>query len=97
MANIAAAWKVCEVLGVEVKDFLQQIGTFRGASLRMEKLYEDENLVVIRDYAHAPEKVEATVQGVAEAYKGWNILACVELHTFSSLNRDFLSPNTGIP
>jgi len=90
MANIAAAWKACELLSVELPDFLHYISTFKGAAIRMEIVHQDEDSIVIRDYAHAPEKVKATVDAVKATYKDHTVIACVELHTFSSLNREFL-------
>ncbi|WNJ18859.1 Mur ligase family protein [Pontibacter sp. G13] len=90
MANIAAAWGVCSLMSVDVKDFLDQMATFEGAKLRLEYLEETDHKVVIRDYAHAPAKVQATVEAVRERYKQENLIACLELHSFSSLNKDYL-------
>ncbi|MCB0836688.1 MAG: peptidoglycan synthetase [Bacteroidetes bacterium] len=90
MANIAAAWEVCDLLGIEVVDFLKHMATFTGAKSRMETVSETENKLVIKDYAHAPAKVQATVEAVRERYKKRNLIACVELHTFSSLNKEFI-------
>lgn len=90
MANIAAAWKACELLGVQLEDFLGQIATFRGAGIRLEVKHESEDLVIIRDYAHAPNKVEASVKAVKERYPHHHVVAVYELHTFSSLNQAFL-------
>ncbi len=90
MANVAAAWKACELLSIELPDFLKYISTFQGAAIRMEKIYEDDQCIIIRDYAHAPEKVKATVDAVKATYKDRQVIACVELHTFSSLNRAYL-------
>lgn len=90
MLNISAAWSVCELLGIQPGEFLLHIASFKGAGKRLEIILEREDLVVYRDFAHAPEKVAATVDAVRETYKNWNLIACVELHTFSSLNREFL-------
>ncbi|MEM9718498.1 MAG: Mur ligase family protein [Bacteroidota bacterium] len=90
MANAAAAWEVCELLGLEIGDFLSYLQDFGGAKLRMETSFESPTLKIIRDYAHAPEKVQATVQAVADTYKDHKLIACLELHTFSSLDRSFL-------
>lgn len=90
MANIASAWKVCELQAIPLNDFLAHIATFRGAQKRLEKVHESESLRIFRDYAHAPEKVSATVDAVVQTYKKSKVLACLELHTFSSLNADFL-------
>ena len=90
MANIAAAWEVCQLLAIEINTFLKHISTFTGAKSRMETVLEDENKLIIKDYAHAPAKVRATVEAVRERFKKHNLIACVELHTFSSLNKKFL-------
>jgi len=91
MLNIAGAWKVCEQLAVDLKDFLAQIATFEGAKSRLEILINEPKRLVIKDFAHAPIKVSATVEAVREAYPKHQLIACVELHTFSSLNKSFLS------
>lgn len=90
MSNIAAAWQVCYLVGVEIDDFLKHVATFKGAKLRMETVWEKGGQKIIKDFAHAPIKVKATVEAVRESYAKHNLIACVELHTFSSLNRDFL-------
>ncbi|MEL6699163.1 MAG: Mur ligase family protein [Bacteroidota bacterium] len=90
LANIAAAWKVCELLSIEIETFLEHMATFEGAQIRLETLHEDTEKMVIRDYAHAPSKVKASVHAVKERYPKKNLIACLELHTFSSLNKSFL-------
>ncbi len=90
MANLAAAWTVCQQLGVGIEDFFQAMQGFKGAAIRLEKVLESERLTLIRDYAHAPAKVQASVEAVRESHKGRNLIACVELHTFSSLNQAYL-------
>jgi len=90
MTNLAAAWRVCKQLGVTIERFFQQIQTFKGAAIRLEVKEESENWTLIRDYAHAPAKVAASVAAVRERYKDRNLIAVVELHTFSSLNAQFL-------
>ncbi|MFN0200346.1 MAG: UDP-N-acetylmuramate--L-alanine ligase [Bacteroidia bacterium] len=90
MTNIAAAWKVCEQLAVEVPDFLKHIATFKGAKSRLELVVNQPNRIVFKDFAHAPIKVLATVEAVLEMYPKRNVIACLELHTFSSLNKEYL-------
>ena len=89
-SNIAAAWEVCKLLAVSPDEFMQYIGSFQGAGMRLQKIYEDQQTLVIRDFAHAPSKVLATVNAVSEHYKDRNVIACLELHTFSSLNKAYL-------
>lgn len=90
MANLAAAWLVCKQLSVTIEDFLEYIQTFKGASIRLETLHQSDKLTLIRDYAHAPAKVAASVQAVRESYPKKNLIACMELHTFSSLDQGYL-------
>ncbi len=90
MTNLAAAWSVCKLLGVEIDPFLEAMSDFQGAGLRMQKLYESHDLTLIRDYAHAPAKVKATVEAAREWYPKSELVACLELHTFSSLDPKYL-------
>ncbi len=90
MSNLAAAWQVCKLLAVSVEDFLAHIATFRGAALRLQKTFENEHLTVIRDFAHAPSKVRASVQAVTGHYRDANVIAVLELHTYSSLDPGFI-------
>lgn len=90
MANIAAASEVCKQVGIETELFLQHIATFKGAAKRLELFYGDTQNRVYRDFAHAPSKVKATVEAVRELYTKQNVIAVLELHTFSSLNKQFL-------
>ncbi|MEM0996500.1 MAG: Mur ligase family protein [Bacteroidota bacterium] len=92
MSNISGAWEVCRLLAVDLPDFLTHIATFRGASRRLEKIYEDaHNNIVFKDFAHSPSKVRATVEAIRDMFSKKNVVACLELHTFSSLNKRFLS------
>ncbi|MCS6904393.1 MAG: Mur ligase family protein [Bacteroidia bacterium] len=90
-SNVAAAWQVCKLLGVEIQEFAKVIAQFEGAGMRLQKVFESENLIIIRDFAHAPSKVKASVDAVLQFYKNFNVIACLELHTFSSLNKSFIN------
>ncbi len=90
MVNISAAWEICRLMAVRAEEFRQHIATFQGASSRLEIIQDQPDRVIIRDYAHAPEKVLASVQATREKYAKQRITACLELHTFSSLNPEFL-------
>ncbi|MCS7074380.1 MAG: Mur ligase domain-containing protein, partial [Bacteroidia bacterium] len=90
LSNIAAAWNVCKLLAIEPQEFLAQLATFRGASMRLETIYQSDSLTIIRDFAHSPSKVQASVQAVLERFDKKNVIAVLELHTFSSLNKEFL-------
>ncbi|KQS32826.1 UDP-N-acetylmuramate--L-alanine ligase [Dyadobacter sp. Leaf189] len=91
MKNISGAKAVCERLGVTDEEFYNAIQTFKGASKRLELLGSSESMSVYRDFAHAPSKVEATTAALKEQFPNRQLVACAELHTFSSLNKAFLT------
>ncbi len=91
LLNMQAAIDVCMELGVSEIDCYEAIATFTGAARRLEKVKEEPGLLIYRDFAHAPSKLKATLNAVREAYSGHHLVACFELHTFSSLNEQFLS------
>ena len=90
MQNINGAKLVCEILGISNEMFYNAIQNFTGAGKRMQLLEENDQTAVYLDFAHAPSKVRATTLALKEQYpKRW-LTAVLELHTFSSLNADFL-------
>lgn len=91
LLNMQAAVAVCEELGISKSNCYKAIATFSGAAKRLEKIKEDGNAVFYRDFAHAPSKLKATLDAVKEAYPDREVIACFELHTYSSLNEQFLS------
>lgn len=91
MKNISGAYAVCERLGITDEQFYEAIQSFKGASKRLELLGKNETVNIYRDFAHAPSKVEATTAALKEQYPDRTLVACAELHTFSSLNKAFLS------
>lgn len=95
MQNIAAAKEVCVTLGISEKEFFKAISTFSGTKRRLEKTAERNESIVFYDFAHSPSKVKATVDAVKEQYQGLPLIACFELHTFSSLNKHFLDEYNG--
>ena len=90
MQNLQAAMLACHCIGVAPDDFYREISTFTGASNRLEKICETQTSVVYKDFAHSPSKLKATVNAVRERYPEKKLIACMELHTFSSLMADFL-------
>ncbi|OSZ79446.1 peptidoglycan synthetase [Chitinophagaceae bacterium IBVUCB1] len=91
LLNMQAAIAVCVELGVSKADCYQAITDFSGAARRLEKLFQNDTLVAYRDFAHAPSKLKATLDAVREGYPTHKLIACFELHTYSSLNAQFLS------
>ncbi len=95
LLNLNGARLVCNQLGISDKMFYESIQSFRGASKRLEMIAQQDTRTVYKDFAHAPSKVEATLQAVKEQFSGRRIIACLELHTYSSLNGAFLSHYRG--
>jgi len=91
LGNIAGAKWVCQQMGVDEADFYEAIASFKGASKRLEKLAQTSATIVYKDFAHSPSKVAATTAAVKEQFPDKKLIACLELHTYSSLNADFLT------
>ncbi|WP_273272726.1 UDP-N-acetylmuramate--L-alanine ligase [Maribacter polysiphoniae] len=95
LSNLAGAKWICQNMGVDEDDFYEAIATFSGASKRLEKIAESKSCVVYKDFAHSPSKVMATTNAVKEQYPDRKVIACLELHTYSSFNADFLKEYKG--
>ena len=90
LKNMMGAYSVCKQLNVTPSNFFNAMSSFKGASKRLEKIYEREGLRVFKDFAHSPSKVKATVKAIKQQFSDCTIVAALELHTFSSLNKAFL-------
>jgi UDP-N-acetylmuramate: L-alanyl-gamma-D-glutamyl-meso-diaminopimelate ligase len=95
LQNLAGAKWICQHVGVDQDDFYEAIASFKGASKRLEKIAENESTVIFKDFAHSPSKVQATTNAVKNQYNNRKVLACLELHTYSSLNAEFLKEYVG--
>ena len=95
LLNMEAARLVCESLGIAGADFYQHITTFKGAARRLELVGRNDNTTIFKDFAHSPSKLTATIQAVKAQFPQRQLIACIELHTFSSLNKDFLNEYAG--
>ena len=93
--NLAGSKWICQQMGVDQDDFYEAISSFSGASKRLEKVAENANCVVYKDFAHSPSKVKATTEAVKSQYPNRPLVACLELHTYSSLNATFLEHYKG--
>ncbi len=93
--NLAGAKWICQAMGIDEADFYEAIATFRGASKRLEKIASGKGKVAYKDFAHSPSKVAATTKAVRQQYPDRNLIACLELHTYSSLNPAFLTEYRG--
>ena len=90
MSNLMGAMGVCEELGISNKDFMKAIASFKGAANRLEQVDQNEHTIIFRDFAHAPSKLKATTDAAKQRYPDRELVACMELHTYSSLNKKFL-------
>ncbi len=95
LSNLAGAKWICQNIGIDEDDFYEAIATFKGASKRLEKLAESKTNVAYKDFAHSPSKVAATTKAVKEQYPERKLIACLELHTYSSFNPEFLKEYRG--
>jgi len=95
LQNLAGAKWICQHMGIDEDDFYEAIASFKGASKRLEKIAENNSTVIFKDFAHSPSKVSATTKAVKEQYSDRTVFACLELHTYSSLNTEFLEQYKG--
>lgn len=93
--NLAGAKWVCQNMGIDEAEFYEAIASFKGASKRLEKIAETKTAVAYKDFAHSPSKVKATTEAVKKQYPNKKLVACLELHTYSSLNLEFLAQYQG--
>ncbi|WP_309613662.1 Mur ligase family protein [Flavobacterium sp.] len=93
--NLSGAKWICQNMGVDEADFYEAIASFKGASKRLEKIAEGKGKVAYKDFAHSPSKVSATTKAVKAQYPNRKLVACLELHTYSSLNAEFLKEYEG--
>jgi len=93
--NLAGAKWICQQIGIDENDFYEAISSFQGASKRLEKIAETHNAVAYKDFAHSPSKVLATTNALKNQFPDRKLIACLELHTYSSLNPEFLNQYRG--
>lgn len=90
LQNLVGAMRVAESLGVANTDFLSAMHSFTGAGKRLQKVAESASFTMFKDFAHSPSKLKATTKAVKEQFADRKVVACMELHTFSSLKKEFL-------
>ena len=95
LQNLNAALQVCLKVGVSKADFYSAIQSFSGAAKRLELVFKNEQTNIYKDFAHSPSKLKATTSAVKEQFPKRKLIACMELHTFSSLNDAFLDEYAG--
>lgn len=95
LQNIAAAYRVCRELGIDDHAFRKAIASYKGAAKRLQTIVAKGNSIAFLDFAHSPSKLKATIEAVRQQYPEKKLVACLELHTFSSLNAAFLPQYKG--
>jgi UDP-N-acetylmuramate: L-alanyl-gamma-D-glutamyl-meso-diaminopimelate ligase len=95
LKNLNGARLICEQMGITSTEFYEAIQSFKGAAKRLELVKETPNSLIYKDFAHAPSKVKATTDALRNQYPDRKLFACLELHTFSSLNPAFLPQYEG--
>jgi UDP-N-acetylmuramate: L-alanyl-gamma-D-glutamyl-meso-diaminopimelate ligase len=95
LMNLLAAYYACRETGVTADQFIPAIKDFTGAAKRLELLASNQRTNVYRDFAHAPSKVTATIEALKQQYPNRKLVAVLELHTFSSLNEQFMNEYRG--
>lgn len=95
LQNLMGAMRVAEAIGIRPQDFLNAMATFTGAGKRLQKVAESGSFTMFKDFAHSPSKLKATTKAVKEQFAGRKVVACMELHTFSSLKKEFLPQYAG--
>jgi UDP-N-acetylmuramate: L-alanyl-gamma-D-glutamyl-meso-diaminopimelate ligase len=95
LLNMHAAWLACSRLGISADQFVSAMQSFTGAARRLELVAEGPQNIIYRDFAHAPSKVKATMEAVKQQFPARRLVAVLELHTYSSLNADFMPQYAG--
>ena len=95
LLNLQAAYFVVRQLEIGDTVFSQAISSFAGAAKRLELIAQKKDGNIYRDFAHAPSKVKASIDAVKEQFPNRRLMAILELHTFSSLNIDFMAQYKG--
>ena len=90
LQNLIGAMKLSQEIGISPDQFLKEMSDFTGAGKRLQKVVETDTFVMYKDFAHSPSKLMATTKAVKEQYPNRELVACMELHTFSSLKKEFL-------
>lgn len=95
LQNLNGALNICLELGLSKGQFYEAIQSFKGASKRLELVKRVSDSVMYKDFAHSPSKLKATTEALSYQFPNRELIACMELHTFSSLNKEFLDQYNG--
>jgi UDP-N-acetylmuramate: L-alanyl-gamma-D-glutamyl-meso-diaminopimelate ligase len=95
LMNVTGARYVCNAIGVSDNQFDDAIQSFKGAARRLELVLKKDTFNCYKDFAHSPSKLKATTSAVKKQFPDRKVVACMELHTFSSLTAEFLKEYNG--
>jgi len=95
LSNMEGARIICNLCGIDNNDFYHSMSSFNGAAKRLQLIGKNAETAIYKDFAHSPSKLKATTDAVKKQYKERKLIACMELHTFSSLNKEFLKGYSG--
>ena len=95
LLNLNGSRLICNAMGITDEQFYASIQSFKGASKRLERIAGNKETIIFKDFAHSPSKLMATLKAVKEQYPEKKLVACMELHTFSSLSGEFLGHYKG--
>ncbi|MEQ9413209.1 MAG: cyanophycin synthetase, partial [Cyclobacteriaceae bacterium] len=95
LQNLSAAKELLKKIGISNDQFYEALPSFKGADGRLQKIYSNDSSTVYKDFAHAPSKVKASTEAVKSIFPKRHLIVCLELHTYSSLNKTFLPEYNG--
>jgi UDP-N-acetylmuramate--alanine ligase len=90
--NAVAAMAACYLSGsFDAASAREAIATFMGAERRFQKLFEgtgDDHRIIIDDYAHHPDELQASIKSIKELYPGRKLTVAFQPHLYTR-TRDF--------
>lgn len=90
LQNLMGAMHIATCMGIAPEQFLSAMADFTGAGKRLQQVIVAPNFKMFKDFAHSPSKLKATTEAVKHQFPSMKLIACMELHTFSSLKKEFL-------
>ena len=90
LSNLSGAKLVCQMVGIQEQNFNESLMSFKGADKRLEPILNLSDRIIFKDFAHSPSKVAATTDAIKHQFSGRKLIAVLELHTYSSLNKKFI-------
>ena len=91
LQNLIGSMHLAESIGISNEAFLKSMSDFKGAGKRLQKVVSCKGFEMYKDFAHSPSKLKATTNAIKQQFRSKKLIACMELHTFSSLKKGFLS------